>query len=242
MLFMMVRNCVTFGGLWWSGLVLQSMELELLRWAELTVECVEVWTPGTTTIKSPWFALQYLLRLFCLSLFKETAFRPPGFNSRYRYCDGGEQSCLPSSWFVFHSRPSQTCPYSPLQFRMFTKAQVWCHVVHVPHKLTLTWFEHAAFWSGVRRATVAPQSPGFVLYWLGKRIIVKSWNTVQRLLLHFSRNALQWYSILLESLANDRHFKSWCDKNSSSGVKYFSTHGLRLLLVKRFFGYELLLT
>ena len=24
--------------------------------------------------------------------------------------------------------------------------------------MTLTWFEHAAFWSGVRRATVAPQS------------------------------------------------------------------------------------
>ena len=25
-------------------------------------------------------------------------------------------------------------------------------------RMTLTWFEHAAFWSGVRRATVAPQS------------------------------------------------------------------------------------
>ena len=25
-------------------------------------------------------------------------------------------------------------------------------------KLTPTWFEHAAFWSGVRRATIAPRS------------------------------------------------------------------------------------
>ena len=24
------------------------------------------------------------------------------------------------------------------------------------------WFEHTAFWSGVRRATIAPQSPSFM--------------------------------------------------------------------------------
>ena len=30
---------------------------------------------------------------------------------------------------------------------------------HIKNQLTPTWFEHATFWSGVRRATVAPRSP-----------------------------------------------------------------------------------
>ena len=29
------------------------------------------------------------------------------------------------------------------------------------NNLTPTWFEHAAFWSGVRRATIAPRSPSY---------------------------------------------------------------------------------
>ena len=37
-------------------------------------------------------------------------------------------------------------------------AKVWKFEVE-KRELTPTWFEHAAFWSGVRRATVAPRSP-----------------------------------------------------------------------------------
>ena len=35
-------------------------------------------------------------------------------------------------------------------------------LVKTKYKLTPTWFEHAAFWSGVRRATIAPRSQPMV--------------------------------------------------------------------------------
>ena len=45
---------------------------------------------------------------------------------------------------------------------MFPDAATWSLYILLLYKkklLTPTWFEHATFWSGVRRATVAPRSP-----------------------------------------------------------------------------------
>lgn len=39
-----------------------------------------------------------------------------------------------------------------------------CIILIISKELTLTWFEHTTFWSGVRRATIAPQS----LFLVGK--------------------------------------------------------------------------
>ena len=52
---------------------------------------------------------------------------------------------------VFH--PSGAC-----EIKVTLTRYVCMLLLGTKIKLTPTWFEHAAFWSGVRRATIAPQS------------------------------------------------------------------------------------
>ena len=48
------------------------------------------------------------------------------------------------------------------QSRSLTVHNAGCFICFsAKNNLTPTWFEHAAFWSGVRRATIAPRSPSY---------------------------------------------------------------------------------
>ena len=59
-------------------------------------------------------------------------------------------------WTVDVFCPRQTSPEC-----IYWKISLW-HKHHIWKGLTPTWFEHATFWSGVRRATVAPRGPACI--------------------------------------------------------------------------------
>ena len=54
-------------------------------------------------------------------------------------------------------------------------------------KLTPTWFEHAAFWSGVRRATIAPRSPH-----VSRKIAINVSLVRYSRIFHLKENAKHW--------------------------------------------------
>ena len=73
---------------------------------------------------------------------------------------GGLKSNIQKSWPIYVTR--QTRHVSP-----------YISILAKEGDVTPTWFEHAAFWSGVRRATVAPRSHYIQLF-------KKSWQVLPR--------------------------------------------------------------
>ena len=86
-------------------------------------------------------------------------------------------------WFMFAYKKNWRAQYSWIETVLLSKVCVLLQRMNpitapqIEKALTRTWFEHATFWSGVRRATIAPPSHTYygIVFWCDHKILILTW-------------------------------------------------------------------